>query len=230
MLHVRCLIAAVVCAIACQAAEAGRSSVGDESDVPDAGDCEIELGFERVRTRGEASQRERLLRLACGVGWHTEVEVAHARQHSGAERGESLQLEAKTMLRERRDGRIGWSLALGLGAERSGGAWRRSAHAVAVEATRSIGDAWLVEAQLGVARDVIARRHRTLWAAAVEHAIDERLELRAEVEDDNLDRPRIGVGLKYTPWPDGAQLRLSYATRSGPRRETSTALSLQFEF
>ncbi len=74
-------------------------------------------------------------------------------------------------MRERDENRVGWALALGIGAERAGGSWRRSEYAFEVEATRQLVERWLVEAKLGVARDVRSRRDSTLWALALEHAV-----------------------------------------------------------
>lgn len=229
MNHAR-LFAVLVCAAACQFAHASPSSLGDEADVADAGDCESELVFERISARGEPPQRERALRLACGVGWNTELEVAHARLRSGAARGEAMVLEANTKLRDRAPGRMGWGVALGIGGERVGGSWRRSEHGIAIEAARQIGEAWLVEAKLGAVRDVLSRRDSTIWALAVEHALHERVELRAELEGDDRGRPLAKLGLRYTLWPDLLQLKLAHGVRGGPQRERATSLGLQVEF
>jgi hypothetical protein len=224
------LLVALACVAACQYAHASRSSLSDESDVADAGDCEAELAVERLSARGEPTLRERALRLTCGVGWHTELEAAHARQRSGPARGESLVFEAKTTLRDRGDGRVGWAVALGVGAERVGGSWRRSEHGFAVEATRQFADAWLVEAKLGAVRDVLSKRDSTLWTLALEHALHERFELRAELEGDDRGRPLAKLGLRYTLWPDLLQLKLSHGVRGGAQHERSTSLGLQVEF
>jgi hypothetical protein len=229
MNHAR-LLAALVCVAACQSVHASRSSLSDESDVADAGDCESELLFERSSTRGEPTQRERALRLTCGVGWNTELEAAHARRRSGAARGEALVFEAKTTLRDRTGGRVGWAVALAIGAERLSGSWRRSEQGLALEATQQLGIDWLVEAKLGTVRDVLAKRDSTLWALALEHTLRERLELRGELEGDNRGRPLTKLGLRYTLWPDRVQLKLSHGMRSGQQRERRTSLGLQVEF
>jgi hypothetical protein len=229
MNHAR-LLAALVCVAACHCTYASRSSLTDESDVADAGDCESELAFERLRSRGEAAQRERTLRLTCGVGGSTELEVAHARRHGGAARDEALAFEAKTALRARSPSQTGWAVALGVGAERKRGAWRRSEQGFAIEATRPLGDAWLVEAKLGARRDQLSRRDSTLWALALEHALHERLELRAELEGDDRGRPVAKLGVRYTLWPERLQLKLSHGVRGGPQREHNTSLGLQVEF
>ena len=229
MNHAR-LLAALVCVAACHAAHASRSSLDAESDVADAGDCESELVFERKSSRSESTQRERSVRLTCGVGWNTELEAVHGRQRSDAQRNERLVFEAKTMLRDRSAGRIGWALTLGLGADRSASSWRRSELGLAVEATHQIGSAWLLEAKVGAVRDERSRRDSTLWALAVEHALHERLELRAELEGDDRGRPQIKLGLRYGLWPDRVQLNFSHGVRGGAQRERSTSLGFQVEF
>jgi hypothetical protein len=226
----RCLCAGWACAALCLPAEASRIGVSDETDVAEAGECEAEGAHERSRLRGEPARREQSLRLACGIGWNTELEAAHARQRQGAARGEALAVEAKTMLRERAGDRIGWSLAVAVGAERRNGSWRRSEQGLALEATRQTGDSSLVEVKLGVVHDVLSRRDSTLWSVAVEHALHERFELRAELEGDDHQRSLAKAGLRWTLWPDRLQLKLSHGLRSGPQRERSTSLGLLVEF
>ena len=229
MTHAR-LLAALLCVAACHAAHGSRLNLSDESDVGEAGDCESELVFERKSSRRESTQRERSVRLTCGVGWNTELEAAHGRQRSDAERNERLVFEAKTMLRDRSAGRTGWAVVLGLGADRSAGSWRRSEHGVAVEATHQIGSAWLVEGKVGAVRDVLSRRDSTLWALALEHALHERFEVRAELEGDDRGRPQAKLGLRYTLWPDRVQINFSHGVRGGAQRERSTSLGVQVEF
>lgn len=224
-------IAALACAVICHTVQAGRSSVTGASDVAQVGDCEVETALARIRPRGEASQHDTSLRLACGIGWDTEVEATAARQRGGDGRSQTLALEAKTTLSERGDGRIGWALAVGVGAERSSGStWRRNEHSVAVEATVRLGPTWLVEAKLGALRDRLVRRDSLLWAAAVEHALSDLLEVRAEVEGDDRGRPLASLAMKYTVWPDHLKLKLAYGARSGPQAERRANLGLQYEF
>ena len=223
-------IALLLCGLLCNTAQAGRSSVADVSDVAETGDCEAEMSFERIRPRGEAPQRETSLRLACGIGWDTEVEASIARQRGGDARSQALALEAKTALTERGEGRIGWAIALAVGAEKSNGGWRHSEHSLTLEATYPLGSTWLVEAKLGTARERADRRDSLRWAGAVEHALSERIELRAEVEGDDRGRPLAGLALKYALWQEDLKLKLGHGSRSGPQAERRTSLSLQFEF
>jgi hypothetical protein len=224
-------IALLLCGLLCNAAQAGRSSVADASDVAETGDCEAEMSFERIRPRGEARQRETSLRLACGIGWDTEVEATLARQRGGDAGSQTLVLEAKTVLAERGERRIGWAMVLAVGAEKpDGGSWRQTEHSLTLEATYSLGATWLVEAKLGAARERLDRRDGLRWAAAVEHALSERIEVRAEIEGDDRGRPLAGLALKVALWPEDLKLKLGYGSRSGPQAERRASLSLQVEF
>lgn len=224
-------IAALACAAACQAVQAGRSSVTDGGEVAEAGDCEAETAFERTRPRGEARQREASLRLACGIGWDTELEASVARQHGGAARSQTLAFEAKTTLTQRGEGRVGWAIALGVGAERTGGgSWRRNEHSLTVEATYPLGRVWLVEAKLGALRERLNRRDSLLWAVAVEHALNDRLEVRSELDGDDRGRPLASLALTYALVPEHLKLKLSYGARSGPQAERRTGLALALEY
>jgi hypothetical protein len=224
-------IALLLCGLLGNAAQAGRSSVGDASDVAEAGDCEAETSFERIRPRGEVRQREASLRLACGIGWDAEVEASVARQRGGDVRNQTLALEAKTTLAERGEGRIGWALALAVGAEKAGGgSWRHNEHSLTLEATYPLGATWLVEAKLGAQRERLDRRDSLRWAAAVEHAFSDRIEVRAQIEGDDRGRPLTGLAVKVSLWPEDLKLKLAHDVRSGPQAERRTSLSLQFEF
>jgi hypothetical protein len=141
-------------------------------------------------------------------------------------------VEGKTSLRERGIGRIGWQLVYGVDAERPGGAgrWRHTEHFIAVEATLQPVRAWLLEAKLGTTRERIARSDGTLWALAVEHALTETVEARAELAGDDRSRPLLNFGLRYLFWPEHALLTLSHGLRVSPLRERRVGLGITFEF
>lgn len=226
----RSLLAVLVAATACSWAAA--EGLGTDSAVADRGECEVEAGFERSRTRGEATQRETALRFACGIGWNTELEAALARVRSGGSSARQLSLEAKTSLRDwEEDGGTGWALVLGVDAERGAtGGWRRSGQRLELEASRQLGAAWLAEAKLGSARDRAARRHSTIWALSIEHAWSEAVEIKAELSGDDRDKPFAALSWRRTLGIEDLQLKLTWAERLGSPREQALALSLQYEF
>lgn len=228
----RRLLVALACAAACHAAQADRSRLADDADVVEAGDCEVETALERQSARAAAPQREASIQFGCGIGWRTELVLAVARRHSDAARDEAIGVEARTSLRERSSGRIGWTLAYGIGAERGGGRgpWRRNEQFVAIEATHQPDRAWLIEARLGTARDPVARSDRTLWALSAEHTVTETVEVRAEVGGDDRSPPLLSLGLRYRVWPERAAVTLSWAAATGPLRERRLGLGITFEF
>lgn len=223
--------ATLACVAACQTALAEGSRLTREGDVIEQGDCEAELARERMRFRGQPVERQSSMRLACGIGWQTELEATYSRHRVDAQSDESMALEAKTLLRERERGGIGWTLALGVGGERdSGGAWRRSGQSIAVEASIVPAEDWLFEVKFGAARERGPRIDKTLWSLAVERAISDTLEMRAELDGDDRTRPLAAIGLRWAFWPDHAQLKLSYGAKSGPQRERRTGLAVKYEF
>lgn len=212
-------------------AQSGGERLASAGDVAAAGDCDIEVAGERKRIRGQAPERESSLRAACGIGWQTELEAAFSGRHGRSARDQSIALEAKTTLRQREGGNVGWALAIGVASERgSGTGWRRNEHFVAVEATLEPLRDWLVEAKFGTARERSPRIDKTLWALAVERTISNTLELRADVEGDDRSRPLVAVGLRWAFWPEHAVLRMSYGTVSGPQRERRAGLGVKYEF
>lgn len=227
----RRLLAALACVAACHAAHADRSRVAEDGDAAEAGDCELDLAFERQTARGTAAERERSMQLDCGIGWRTELVVALARGRSEDGRREAIDLEARTSVFERGAGGLSWALEYGLSVERIGGGhWRRSEYFVALDAAFAPVPAWVIEARLGSARDLIERRDRTLWTLGVEHEISDALEARAELDGDDRERPLASVELHYEFWPDVARINLSYGARSGPLRERRVGVGVTFEF
>lgn len=221
----RC-IAALVC-VAAATAHADRSRL--DEDVADSGDCELELAWERASARRSSRSYASLAQLDCGIGLRTELSATAARERSGSERTEAFDLEARTALFGAAG--IGWSLTYGGSAERGGGrGWRRTAHFVALDAAWRPADGWLAEAQLASVRDREERRSLWAWTLALEHEISDRLEARAEVEDDDRSRPLTALELRYEFWPDRARLRLSFATRGGAAHERRFGAGVAFEF
>ena len=188
--------------------------------------------MQRIATRGTAPELQSAIQLGCGIGWRTELTAAFARTRGAGAHDHAIGVEGKTALRERGLGRVGWKLVYGVGAERAGagGRWRHTEQFIAVEATLQPVKVWLIEAKIGTARDRIARRDGTLWALAVEHAITQTVEARAEVGGDDRSRPLMSVGLRYLLWPEHALVTLSYGVKAAPLRERHVGLGITFEF
>ncbi len=225
-----CGAAGVLAAPPACADEDDDSRLGDATAVAEAGDCEVELELERMRRRGSTIERGTAAELACGIGWRTELTLAYQRQRAGDERDEGLAFGVKTELVETAPGRIGWTVGAAAAAVRAPGTgWRRSEWAAAVEASVQPAEGWLAEFQFGVARDLLLRQHSTLWAVALEHALDARFELRAAVGGDDRSRPIAEVGLRWL-FAEDAYLKLSLGARSGAERERLLGVALKVEF
>jgi hypothetical protein len=230
-MRLRRTAAALLLALAAPLALADRSRLGDEEDGVEAGDCELEAGLVRSRARGAVRERESGWSLACGIGWHSELTLALARQRAGGERVDQRALELKTTLRPRRDEAVGWALQAALADEReAAGSWRRSDYALQLEATAAPRAGWLAEAKLGWARDAPARANRTTWAVGIEHALSEAWEARLELEGDDRQAAQAGASLRWAFWPDRAQLTWAYGRRLGGDRQRQWGLTLGVEF
>jgi hypothetical protein len=219
-----------VAGLACAAgAHAERSLL--EADEVEAGDCEIETQLSRKTVRGAGSQREASVQLACGVGAGTEITVAIARRRGDDGRDTAASLEGKTALQTRSDRGLAWALEYGIAIERDAQAgWRRGDGFVAIEASWRPAPGWAAEAKLGTLRQHAERRNATTASLAVERAIAERLEGRAELQADDRDRPQLELTLRYAIEPGLAALKLSYAARGGQARERQVAIGLAVEF
>jgi hypothetical protein len=219
-----------VAALACAAgAHAERSLL--EADQVEAGDCEIETQLSRKTARDAGPQREASVQLACGVGAGTEITAAIARRRSDDARDTAASLEGKTVLLPRGDRSPAWALEYGLAMARDAQArWRRGDGFVAIEASWHPAPGWATEAKLGTLRQRAERRNATTVSLAVERAIAERLEGRAELQADDRERPQLELTLRYAIEPGLATLKLSYAARSGHPRERQVGVGLAIEF
>lgn len=224
------LLAALACLAACHAAQADRFRL-DYEDVVEVGDCELEIASERHSARGAATEREQSIQLGCGIGWRTELVATLARRRSDGERSRAIDIEAKTSLFDRPKGGIAWALDYGASAEREPpGSWRWTEHFLALEAAYRPAEAWVIEAQLGAARERLERRNRTIWTLAAEHEFSDLLEARAELEGESRSRPMVNVELSYEVWPDVGRINLSCGARTGRTHERRVGLGLVFEF
>lgn len=224
------LLAALACSGASTLAAAQGAGLGADSAIAEAGDCEVETSFEHSKQRGDAAQRGSALRLACGIGWRTELEAQMAWTRASGQRERALSLDAKTTLRDREGDGVGWALGVGIDARHLDGRWRRSEERVELEASRQFGAAWLGEAQLGTARDRASQRRSTTWALSIEYAWSESVEAKTEVSGDDHDKPFLALGWRRAVWGEDLQLKLIWAERLASPRERKLALALQYEF
>lgn len=233
MRRLRALAVALAASAACPPAWADRSRLADEADVVEPGDCQLELGAERRRPRGEAPERESSIEFGCGIGWRSELTLALARLHGGTGgRERKLGVSGRTAVVDRKRDDTGWTLVYGFERLRMpDAAWRTRETFVAIEASRQFGAAWLVEARLGTVRERIERRSAALWAIGLEHLLaGEALVLRAAVGRDGPARPLAEIGLRAEVWGEDVALSVSAGSGGGPPRERRLALALSIDF
>lgn len=231
MKSVQRFAAGLTCVAACQLAMADRSRLGEDNEVIDRGDCELELASDRKKARDSARERSSSIQLTCGIGWRTELATELAAVRSDAERTKIAGIEAKTSLRNRAPGQWGWALSYGVeGLRDRGASWHRNGQFIALEAIQGFGETWLIEAKLGTARDRASRRDSTIWTLGVERALTGSVEARLELNGDDRQRPLWRAGLRYEVWPDHALISLFYGMRGGASRERQAGLALTLEF
>ena len=212
-------------------ARAERTRVGEAPEAVEAGDCELELGWERRLASGQPTEYERTGELACGIGWRTEIALAFSRRGVEGVNDHALGLEVKTAIRDRPLGGVGLKLLYGIGGERPGGGrWRQVDHFAALEAAWQPSLAWLLQARLGTAHDREARVNSTLWALGVEWLIAPALEGKLELDGDDRGRSFVTIGLKWPLWPDRALLSVGYGVGIGAARERRVGIGLTIEF
>lgn len=228
LIHAAC----VALLFAALPAWADRSRLGDDAEVVEAGDCALELATERQREQGEPRRRRtHTVELNCGVGWQSEALLSRATQRQGSERESAWGVELKTALVPRRGSAVGWSLIASARREQAVGQRSRWTEAgVAVEAAVRPAGVWRLEARLGTRRDRIDRRDRTPWEIAVEHALVERWELRAQLGGDDGQPPQWQASLRWAIWPEHAFVTASHGGSSAIGRPRQWALAATWEF
>ena len=240
MRFTRAGLALLCLGLAGPAAVADRTRLLGESEAIEAGDCELEVAFERrsapaagqERTRERTRERDhqRAVQLGCGIGWHTELAatLTQKRRLGSSDTERSVSLEGKTLLQARSVGTLGWALLYGVHGERSATAWRRSGQFVELEASVQAWRAGLLYAQFGHLRDRSGRQDSSLWSLGLEHAVNERLEVRLTLVGDDRHRPAWGTALRWSVWPE--QRALTLAFNAGAAQERSLGATLSFEF
>jgi hypothetical protein len=225
------LFAALMCAALGNSVHADRSRLDDESDVVEAGDCELEIAFSRKKLQHAKPGLERSLQLGCGIGLKTEVAAAIVQSRGDEGRADGYALEAKTAWRERSRAGFGGSLFYGLERMRmSETSWRTQKLFLGTELVWELSSAWLLEARLGTARDRPARQNSTAWMVGIEHTLTGAINGHAALEGDDRGRPEWRFGLRYKLWPEHALISLEYGLGTGSERHRSVGAAITFEF
>jgi hypothetical protein len=216
------LIAALVVGLLPQAAHAGRPLQTEDAGVLDRADCEVE-GFTARASAFGASVRENALQLGCGVGASTQLAVAVAQAKEAGISARGFELNGKTRLWQGAAAKVGeppeLALAYALGWARvSGDKTRHAATELNLAYSRPFGAEWTVHANLGHARDEIAKVRATTWGAALEHAGFGTVAPMAELFGDDRNAPWWNLGLRLTAMPDRLFIDASYGRQMASGR------------
>mgnify|MGYP006335608167 CR=1 FL=1 len=218
------LIAALLGTVLPQAAHAGRPLQTEDAGVLDRADCEVE-GFTARTSAFGVSVRENALQLGCGVGASTQMAVAVARAKEEGVSARALELNGKTGLWQGAAAKDGEPPALALAyafgwARVSGDKTRHAATELNLAYSRPLGADLTMHANLGHARDEIAKTRATTWGLAFEHAGVGAVAPMAELFGDDRDAPWWNLGLRVTALPEKLFIDASYGRQMTSGRPT----------
>jgi hypothetical protein len=228
------LIAALLASVLPQAAHAGRPLQTEDAGVLDRAACEVE-GFTARASAFGTALRENSLQLGCGVGASTQVAAAVARAKAEGASARGFELNGKTRLWQGAAAKdseppaltlayaIGWARA-------SGDKTRHAATALNLAYSRPLGDEWTTHANLGHARDEIAKSRATTWGLALEHAGFGAVAPMAELFGDDRDAPWWNLGLRVTALPEKVFIDASYGRQIVSGKPTLWSVGFKVAF
>lgn len=193
---------------------AGRPLTTDDAAILAAKHCQVEAWIDRGHdaTTGWFVP-------ACNFGFDTELQLGVARTRAGGEaRFSEAYFQAKRILREMTDPEP-WGVGLVVGVTKrplneTHRGWQNPY--VLVPFTQLICNTPLTfHANVGWARDREARRDLTLWGAALEAAITDRLTLLGEAYGQNAEKPFVRIGGRWTAIKDRLDVDLTWVGRPG---------------
>lgn len=223
----RHLFAALAAGLMATTAGAGPR-VTETADALPARDCELEAAATRDRASGAPTVRGTEVVLGCGVGASTQINAGWTRESSEGAHASGYGLVGKTTFVMPEAGRIGWGVAYGIAAARSGsGSLRWQQAAVSLVATRELAGSWLLHANLGVGHERESRQNSTLWSLGVEST--DTLALAADVFGDDRNRPWASAGVGYS-FGGGFSASVRVAQQFEQPRLRSVTLGLKLVF
>ena len=199
-------------------AVAGRPLTTEDAAILESGRCQVEAWIDR----GDDATTGWLV-PACNLGFNTELQAGFARTRTdGEQRFSEAYAQAKTLLRAATENEP-WGVGLVLGVvKRPQNETRRGWDNpyVLVPFTQAICNTPLTfHANVGWTRDREVRRDHTLWGAALEAAVSERVTLLGEAYGQNSERPFVRIGGRWSAIPGKLDLDLTWVTRPGVSSE-----------
>jgi hypothetical protein len=228
------LIAALLGSALPQAAHAGRPLQTEDAGVLDRAACEIE-GFTARASAFGTALRENSLQLGCGVGASTQLAAAVARAKEDGASARGFELNGKTRLWQgaaaKDDTPAALTLAYALGWSRqSGDKTRHAATELNLAYSHPLDAEWTAHANLGHARDEIAKAGVTTWGLALEHAGFGAWAPMAELFGDDRDAPWWNLGLRVTALPEKFFIDASYGRQITSGKPTLWSVGFKLAF
>jgi len=220
---------ALIAAMACTSALAGRPLTTEDAAIVDAKSCQLETWIDRAThtTTG-------WLVPACNFGANIEWQIGFARtRFDGESRYSESYAQVKTLVREMTDAEP-WSVGLVAGVTRrplnpSYNGWHHP-YVVVPFSQVLCRTPFTFHADIGWARYHDQRRDVTLWGVAVEAAVHERAVLLAESFGENSRKPFVRLGGRWTAIRQHMDVDLSWVARpGGPRDERLVSLGVTLQ-
>lgn len=231
MKNIHAGLATALCAAALLPAHAGRPLQAEDAGILERGGCEVEGAWQRLNEPGAPRASGSSLQLACGVGASSQIALAFARVRSNGVATQGLRLGGKSELwTGHGDDGAAFTVAWGLTTEKvSGSHWEHAATDLNAVLSVPITGATL-HANLGHARDEIAKSRRTTWALAYEHAGFDAWSPMGELFGDDRGAPWWNLGLRFSARPERVFFDLSYGRQIAPGRPSLLTAGFKFTF
>ena len=223
---------ALLSALACGAAHAGRPLVAEDAGVLARGDCEFEGVASRLGLEGPTATTG-VLQLACGIGLQTQVAGTLGSTRSDGEHSLQAAASGKTALRDLTDERAGVALAYSfIGMRPSGKGWRYDLTTLMGVVTVPVRKDLLLHGNLGASYSRIDRETSAIWAAAAEflQVGGTGFDLMAETFGTQRDPLWLNFGLRYTVVPEQFALNASFGAQGGSERAKLATLGFKLNF
>jgi hypothetical protein len=215
-------LAATTLAVATMAAlpatsQAGRPFATEDADILAQDECEWEGFVARERASGRPDVRGGATQLGCGLGVALmQLALAYGRS-SVSDEGttQDAVLLGKFGILERGDEQpLGLTLAWAVGgAKLPGDAFRHDFSQFNLVATRAVGDALKLHANLGLLRFEATRDDAVTWNMAAELSVTSTLDVGAEFYGEDGAKPYRGLGARWH-LNEALSVNASYALQS----------------
>jgi hypothetical protein len=191
---------------------AARPFVTDDARVVDAGGCQIESFVKQQRTR----ESEFWFIPACNPWGFAEFTAGSIHMADAPATTDTLQLQAKTLLRPLRTNDVGFAASVGglrMAPAAPRARWNPYFNLIASVSMRD--DAAVLHFNAGATAERNSQRTRASFGAGGEFALTPRLYGIAEVYGQEAERPSKQVGARYWVRPNQFQVDSTLGTQRG---------------